>query len=218
MGAAKILDIQKKDRSVQSVSNKIYNIDWNTHFPFECKNQVTVRYGNYEQAVGFSKTHLAEIYEQENHDSGFLGQSSDAEGAKTRYLNELADCFLFYKGEKIIGFFVGSIVDWNSYFLRNCSILPEYQGQKLYQEFLVYFLGVLKKHKVVRACGDVSPSNLAHIHILNKLQFNIVGLHMTERWGSLLQFVKYLDRENEKIFLSQFCYGVTPQLSAKNKL
>lgn len=99
-------------------------------------------------------------------------------------------------------------------------MIPEYQGNGNYQKLLLHLLHVLSTHGVERVEGDVAPSNLGHIHVLNKLQFNITGFSISDRWGTMLHFTKFLRKETESLFLNQFCHGVKPQLEStqENKL
>lgn len=65
---------------------------------------------------------------------------------------------------------------------------------------------VLVAHDVARIEGEVSPTNSENIYILNKLGFVIRGNVASERWGNVIQFVKYLNPKNEKVFTDQFCF------------
>lgn len=138
---------------------------------------------------------------------------------KARYYETAGDFFLFLHGSKMVGFFVGTSTDWSSYYFRNCSILPAYQGQRIYQKFLVKMLDVISKTKgVERVEGDVAPTNYPHVHILNKLQFTITGFNCSERWGTLLHFTKFMGAENQHRFAENFCFGNETKTPGENSV
>lgn len=192
-----------------TVSERIYGLNWRKHFPLDLGGGLSVDAAPAEEGLAFMRRNFAEIY-RDSPPGAFL--TEEYNDNKLRYYREAGDFFLFREGAKPVGIFVGTPVDWSTYFFRNCSILPEYQGKKIYQKLLVHLLKVLPHYGIDRVEGDVSPANLGHIHILNKLQFNIAGLRMTERWGSLLHFTKYLSPKHEQVFLDQYCHGVRPQV------
>jgi len=99
--------------------------------------------------------------------------------------------------------------------VRNCSILPAFQGGGRYQSLLRHLISVLGENGIDRIEGDVAPSNLGHIHVLNKLKFNITGFNLSERWGALVHFTHFTNPKPEKVFLDQFCDGVKPQLQKR---
>src|SRR6185503_19487640 len=102
-------------------------------------------------------------------------------------------------------------VDWSTYHIRFCAFLPEYQGRQLLQRFFPTFFRILKQAGVERIETETSPSNLAIMHIMNRFHFNVTGTLMSERWGALVRFTKFLDEESERVFLQQFCTGIKYQ-------
>jgi hypothetical protein len=100
--------------------------------------------------------------------------------------------------------------------MRSMAILPSFQGQGLFQDFLSHLFNVLKAHGVNRVTGDVSPSNLVSSHIFNKMQFNVTGYTVSDRWGALTQFTKFLNPRTEAVFLDSFCAGIRPQAVARS--
>ncbi len=201
---------QKAPPAKRVLSVALWGTPWSANFPVQLSDTtVTVETGTYEEVAEFSRAHYREIYENDPATSPFL--LAEEAPAKEEYYSRNGDFFLFKDEGRVVGFFVGTPIDWGSYYLRNASLLPRYQGKKLYQKFLVYFLECLAARGIKRAEGDVAPSNLGHIHVLNKLAFNISGFNISERWGALVHFTRFLDETHEQRFLDQFCWGVKPQ-------
>jgi hypothetical protein len=50
------------------------------------------------------------------------------------------------------------------------------------------------------------------MHIATRLKFNQTGTLLSERWGAMVHFTKFLSEEKEEVFLRQFCSGVKYQL------
>ncbi len=136
--------------------------------------------------------------------------------AKQRYYQEMADCFMFYKGELCYAVFIGTPTDWSSYYLRYAAFIKDFRNGGRFQQLVSHFIHILKANSVVRIETDIAPSNLANIHLFNKLQFNITGITLSERWGALVHFTKILDLTAEKVFLDQFCVGTRPQTEASS--
>lgn len=196
------------------VQNKLRSdflgIEWERFLPLMMGN-VQLQASSYKQVLPYFQLNLERVFQQPS--GSFLNEESPV--AKQKYYSHLGDFFeLVEKNSgKTVGVFAGNVTDWSTYYIRHCSVLPEFQGNGFYQQFLLFLSQVLKLHQMNRVEIDVSPSNFAHIHILNKFQFNITGLQMSERWGTIVRFTKFLNLQHEHFFLSRFCHGVKPQLS-----
>src|SRR3954467_14883546 len=121
----------------ESLSHRLWGIDWKAYFPFRLSDRITVDTTDYETVGRFSAQYFPRIYGLDPAASPFL--VSDNTEARARYYALAGDFFVFRDGGRAVGVFVGTPLDWSSYYLRNASLLPEYQGQKLYQGFLRYF-------------------------------------------------------------------------------
>jgi hypothetical protein len=107
-----------------------------------------------------------------------------------------------------VGLLVCTPLDWSSYYVRSAALLPEYQGRQAIQHFLSGVLfPELAFAGVERVELDTSPSNLAMMHIATRLRFNPTGTLLTERWGALVHFTRYLTADGERVFLDKFCEG-----------
>jgi ribosomal protein S18 acetylase RimI-like enzyme len=190
-------------------SEAIWNIDWSLHLPLALTEGVTVAYSSFERARPFLAANLAAIVEEDPASSPFLQKAPT--DAKVRYLQRNADYFEFKDGERTAGFMLCTPIDWSSYYIRLTAILPEYHGKKFPQRFLPTLFEVLKAAGVERVETETSPSNLAVMHIMNRFRFNVTGTVLSERWGALVRFTKFLDEESERVFLDQFCTGIRYQ-------
>ena len=178
------------------LSKEFYGISWEDYFPRNLAPGSSVELSNFEEFSEFLKKHEARSLDEKT---------------RVAYYRIAGDYFAFRHEGVLAGVFVGTPVDWSTYYLRYALILPEFRLKGLWQGFLTHFLSVLKKYGIERVEGDVSPSNLGQIHTFNKMQFNITGMQVTERWGTVLKFTKYLSGASESQFLDRFCEGVQPQ-------
>ncbi len=197
-----------------SLSQQLWGVDWQSLLPWSLDTNVTASLANFDLIKEFMKKHGAAIYEVEAQKSAFL--STIDSPAKEFYYQNLADHFAFWQAGELVGVFTGNAFDWSTYYLRNFALLHKARGKGMQRKFYEKLFLVLKELGVERVEGEVSPSNLAQVHTFNKLEFNVVGSKMTERWGGLLLMTKYLQEKNQNVFLEQFCMGPKPQ-SAKNK-
>lgn len=194
----------------KSFSSRIYGIDWSKYFPLKIADDEEIRMVDYTTAMNFVKENHAEIFELEQWGNPFFKEELTA--AKQCYYEEVADCFLFYKGDLCYGLHIGNPIDWASYYIRYSALKKEFRNQGRSQAFTNYLINTLRENSIARIEIDIAPSNLPNIHIHNKLQFNINGITLSERWGALLHFTKILNPAGEKVFLDRFCVGNRPQI------
>ncbi|HLD99337.1 MAG TPA: GNAT family N-acetyltransferase [Bdellovibrionota bacterium] len=203
------------------LSSRIWNLNWSTYFPFNIPGNIpgetsgeasnlTVQLSSFDTVAHFLAPNFGRIYEEDLNATPFL--CFETSEAKNRFYREAADFFAFKDGEKTIGVLVGNPLDWSTYYLRNVSILPEYQNRNIFQPFFGHLLSILADNSVERAEADIALSNLRQVHILNKLGFNITGMTNSERWGATARFTKFFSRKHETAFLDQFCLGMQHQL------
>ncbi len=194
-----------------SMSEQIWGLDWRRHFPRSMTPQgVLARVSSYAEVAEFARRNFATIYQNDVDDGRFLWLESG--DAKHRYYQAAGDFFAFEDRGQVVGVYVCTPVDWSSYYIRNISLLPSYEGQMLMSKMTTYVIACLSEYGVDRIEADVSPANLPNIHILTRLRFNITGTVMSERWGALLHFTRHLSSRHERAFLTQFCQGLHPQV------
>ena len=195
--------------ALETMSKKLWGVDWTTHLPFE-NGGFQVKASSYERAAAFIGQHYAAVFEEEAGASPF---ATDLSAAKTQYYRIFGDFFDFYHGDELAGLLVCTPTDWSSYYIRSAALIPKYQGRRIVQQFYQdVMFPVLQGAGVERVEFDTSPANLAMMHIAARLRFNNTGTILSERFGAMVHFTKFLNGEKEDVFLQQFCSGVKYQL------
>jgi hypothetical protein len=199
--------------TARNLSETMWNLDWSAHLPAAVtRDGVVVQRGAFDGMMPFIIDNFATMFEEDPTNSPFA-QSSASE-AKAHYYRRCADFFEFKDGVNTVGVLICTPVDWSTYYIRLCAFLPSYQGRQLLQRFFPDFFGILKAAGVERVETDTSPSNLAVMHIMNRFRFNATGTILSERWGALVRFTKFLDDQSEQVFLRQYCTGIRYQARA----
>ncbi len=207
METEKIESYSQSSYQRNTLTKKILGIDWNRYFPMAFGTEgVSAVYVQPEEAWAFIAGHYRNIHQLENAGDLFLRESFDDK--KKRYYDDFGDFFLVKKAEMPIGILVGTMTDWSTYNLRNSTFLREWQGAGLHARLLQHVLTILRKYGVDRAEADASPANIATVQVLSRARFNITGMNLSERWGSMVHFTKFLQQKNENVFQTQFCLGV----------
>jgi len=191
----------------ESFSSHLWNIKWAEFFPASLPQGVTVQWSTFDIVQKFAGEHFQNIYTSQS-TSPFIWR--DNSPARTRYYQATGDFFTFEHQDRIVGTFASNATDWSNYYLRNATFLSDFQGRGVYQAFLHQLIKILQDHGVTKLSGDVAPHNHRHIHILNKLGFNVTGVINSEQWGSNLHFERYLNPAYRQVFERQFCHGTFP--------
>ncbi|MEW6055688.1 MAG: GNAT family N-acetyltransferase [Bdellovibrionota bacterium] len=204
-----ILSAQEpKAEPARSLACKLWGVDWTRHYPVRLTSSATVvEATSFGQVAEFLKQNIQAIYRSNQEDQAFLFSGQHA--AKSAFYEECSDSFVFRSQQdgRVIGVFIGNVLDWSSYYLRYTAILPEFRRQGIFAEFVEGLVEVLKAYPVERVEADVSPNNHPQVHLLNRVGFNLSGTLLTERWGALSRFTKYMKPANQAVFLNQFCVG-----------
>lgn len=196
----------------KTLSETIWNIDWNNYFPYSLdSNDIIIKKESFETANSFIEKNKNITLPKNDLRSHFL--INENYKLKLKYYKEICDVFSIYdKEDSIIGIYITEPIDWSSYYIRYTNLLPKSRGSNISVNFTNYLLEILKKYPVDRLVCEVSPSNLRMVKRLSELKFNITGNSLSERWGSLITFTKFLNEKNEKFFISNFCTGLRPQV------
>lgn len=181
------------------LSALLWELDWQSHFPMAIsQDSLSVEVADFEQVRHFLKSSLTLIHGVAT--SPFFWTETNE--AKSRYYESTADMFRFQKEGETVGLFIANPQDWSTYYIRYMGLLPQYQGRGIFHEFLPRFIASLNHSPIRRIEIDISASQSAQIHLLNKLKFIITGNLNSERWGTLLRLTRFIDENCQEIFLS----------------
>jgi ribosomal protein S18 acetylase RimI-like enzyme len=190
------------------LSSFLWDLDWHHYFP-KTLDGIRAEYATYDEIADFVATHYVELFET-NEQSPFSGGQVTA--ARRRYYERTGDFFAFRDGGMTVGVLVCNPIDWGTYHFRSTGILPAYQGRGLLSLLFVQLLEILAVHGVERVETETSPSNLPVVSILSRLGFSVSGSLLSERWGAQTRFTRFLNKQNEEVFLEQFCAGKKHQM------
>ena len=193
------------------LSRTLWDLDWAAHLPHRLtEDGVTVFWSSFDEALPFIRDHYAEIFHEGDGEAPFATREGGA--AKARYYRAAGDFFEIKHEGRTVGLLIGTPVDWSTYYLRSAAAIPEYQGRKVCHRFFPRLFELLKGAGVHRVEADTSPANMATMHLLTRMRFNVTGTLMTERWGAHVHLTKFLDEDAESTFLRHYCSGVKYQL------
>lgn len=190
-----------------TLSESMWDLRWSDLLPMSLTDDgVIVEMSGYEEITPFIEENFAAMFKANPAAFQFLPRAATT--ARAIYYNQCADAFTFKHHGRIVGALVCNPSDWSSYYIRFCAFLPHYQGRQLLQRFFPAFFDALRVRGIERIETETSPSNLAVMHIMNRFRFNVTGTILSERWGALIRFTKFLDEKSEEEFLRQYCAGI----------
>lgn len=142
--------------------------------------------------------------------------NANTRDAKLRYLNA-CDLIELRDQDRTLGAIVGAPEDWSTYYVRIFAIAEECQHpriiRKLVRECLFQPLAL---YGVQRLAAETSPANRAMCRLFSELEFHATGHQLSDRWGALVRYTRFLDRSCEAVFLGQFS-GTAPPRSNGSK-
>ena len=125
--------------------------------------------------------------------------------AKRQYLLTASDLIELQHEGRTVGLIVGAPEDWSSYYVRIFAVLPEYQRRTLTRRFARECLfEPLAEYGVERVVAETWPTNIAMSHAFTELQFHVTGHQLSERWGALVRYTKFLDPARGEAFARRF--------------
>lgn len=184
------------EKPPQKLSKTLYGIDWNEYFPLDLGGNFSVQASNFDKSMRFM--------------SQFKGSPHDLDRGDPRkeiYYRNVGDFFDFHDGDKVIGVFVGNPIDWSTYYIRSIVVSSEYRGFGFYKKCLSHLIETLTERKIKRIEIEVVPNNHGHLHVLNKMGFQVNGSTNSERWGNVLKLTRFTDERYLKMFDTSFCFG-----------
>jgi hypothetical protein len=177
-------------------------VRWAEHLP-RSFGAVTVEPCSYATAATFVARHYRAIF-GEREAAPF--STTERTEAKTRYYEHVSDFFALSAREEPVGVVGCEPSDWSSYYVRTAALVPSFQGQRAIQSFFTdVVFDVLRAAGVERVEIEVAPANFTMLHIAARLRFVATGTLLSERWGALVHYTKFLREDRQRVFTDQFC-------------
>ena len=137
---------------------------------------------------------------------------------KRWYLGTACDLIELRHRGVTVGAIIGAPDDWSSYYVRIFAVAPAYQRPSLTRRFgRECLLLPLAAHGVQRVAADTSPANIAMSRGLCELHFHVTGQLLSERYGPLVRYTKFLDPTAEAAFMSRYAGSAPPRSLARKK-
>jgi hypothetical protein len=125
--------------------------------------------------------------------------------AKRWYLQSACDVIELRHDDRTVGVLIGAPEDWSSFYIRMFALLQAYQRPALRRRFVrECVFEPLIAHQVERVVADTSPLNLGMSVLFNEMRFHVTGHQLSDRWGPLVRYTKFLDPACEAAFHRRF--------------
>jgi len=182
---------------------------WGLHLYEGLPKQLTTD-GIFAVAASYERVHafVAEQYEMFTEEGLGCSPNTFAQKSKQAYLSTGCDLIALTHAGRTVGIMVGAPEDWSSYYVRVFALAPDYQRPSLTRRFVRECLfEPLARHGVERVVADTNPANLAMTRLFGELGFFVTGNQLTDRWGALIRYTKFLDPACEQQFHRRFGGG-----------
>jgi hypothetical protein len=136
---------------------------------------------------------------------------------KAEYLRAACDLVELRHNGVTIGSLIGAPEDWSSYYVRIFALRRDFQRPAMTRRFIKDCLFTpLGEHGVERICADTSPCNVAMSRLLTELHFHVTGSHLSDRWGPMVRYTRFLSPACEAEFRRKFGGGAPADGPRKN--
>jgi RimJ/RimL family protein N-acetyltransferase len=198
------------------LSRKVWGLDFTQGLPCVLSNDgIEATAGELDRVLAFMAEQFPSLTEEVGAKSVKPHESTAA--AKQWYLSSASDLIELRHEGQTVGVLVGAPEDWGSYYVRIFAMSPAYQRPGLIRRFARQCLfGPLRAHHVERVVADTSPANLAMTRLFSELRFHVTGHQLSDRWGPLVRYTKFLDPACESAFCARFA-GSMPRSSSERR-
>jgi hypothetical protein len=187
---------------VASLSATLWGLDLNQGLPRELSHDGIVATPGDLTRV---RTFIAEEFPSFGEESLGATPSATIIDAKRWYMRSACDAIELRHEDRTIGVLVGAPEDWSSYYVRVFAVIQTYQRPALIRRFVrECVFEPLTLHHVERLTADTSPANLAMSRCFSELHFHVTGHQLSDRWGPLVRYTRFLDPAREAAFLRRF--------------
>lgn len=193
----------------RTLSDDFWNLDLTRDLPrVISRDGVVIAPGELERIRQFLKTVFPTLTEE-----GLGAAPLDPQVAHTKrwYLGAASDLLELRKRGETIGVMIGAPEDWSTYYLRIYAVSPDYQRPIVTRRFAECVMQRLEECGVQRVVTDTSPANTSAALRLSELQFHVTGQQLSERYGPLIRYTKFLDPAAEAAFLARFAGSAPPR-------
>jgi len=178
------------------------------------RDGVTAVAGDYARIGGFLASEFGMFHEEsQGADPDYIVRNR-----KSEYLREECDLIELRHADDTIGVFMGAPEDWSTYYVRIFALRRSFQRPAMTRLFVRDCLfSPLSEHGVERICADTSPANIAMSHLFTELHFHVTGSQLSERWGPLIRYTRFLSPACEAEFLRKFGGGAPADSPRKSE-
>jgi hypothetical protein len=197
-----------------TLSNRLWGLDLYERLPIVLTHdEVVAQRGELSRVRAFLNAEFPTLTEE-----ALSAPSSELVArAKRTYLETDCDSIELRHRGRTVGVLLGAPEDWSSYYIRIFAVTQSYQRPALIRRFgRECLFERLAAHEVQRVLADTSPVNIAMSRTLSELHFHVTGHQLSDRWGPLVRYTKFLDRACEDAFLKRFA-GTAPPGSAGSR-
>ena len=185
----------------QPLSEFLWGVDWLAALPVQVGSDFVAVKGSADEVGELLHNHFPQLVE---HVPGAEAPSPAIARGKAQFFS-LCDLIELRHEGQIVGFFVGAPEDWSTYYCRLLACLPNYQHKSKLRRFAREVLFErLRRVGVERVTADTLPTNFVMTRWLIDTGFCPTGHLLTERWGALNRYTKFLQPSRLDRFADRF--------------
>lgn len=205
-------DVFPKPTPSLTLSATLWGLDFRSTLPRALSGGLQAVPGELARIRDFLASRFPSLTEEAL--SGVVNAST--RDAKLRYLSA-CDLIELRDQDRTLGAVVGAPEDWSTYYVRIFAIAEECQHPRIIRKLVRECLfQPLAMYGVQRIAAETSPANRAMCRLFSELEFHATGHQLSDRWGALVRYTRFLDRSCEAVFLGQFS-GTAPARSIGSK-
>ena len=192
------------EQSDKALSQILWGIDW-SHFLTDIQGNSGKIY-HCQLEMGLNRPEFNDFLEKSGQEfqNNQNFESEQPCDLKKKFYSDISDTFSITTESKTVGLIISAPIDWETYHIRYVHIDPNFRREGLSYIFLEEIFNILKQHSIKRIETESSPMNRSSIGLCKKLGFIQTGNILSDRWGALIKWTKFLDKKLENIFFRQF--------------
>lgn len=196
-----------KKLAIKTVSEKA-DLIRSKYFPFKISSKITCHISTRDEVLAAANKNydavFKDTFEPKVKIKKYSPEWKGLESTSAEYRKIHSEYFIFKLDGKIVGWFMGQLEDFETFYMRNTGIIPKHQNKGIYKAFLPHCLKYLKELGYQRVSSQHSPDNGRMFALKMNHGFIIVGSENHDRWGTLVKMVRFLDENRSKAYLKTF--------------